>query len=210
LSPDERRSQLVSCGLRLAGELPIGQVTADNVAGAAGVSRTLVFHYFPTTGDLHVAVLRAAAEELVTKLEVDRGGTPAERLHSGLATFVEYLEQQPDTYRAIVRGTGWDPRMSEVFEEVRNRVVGLIAAALDYRTLPDGLRLAVRGWIALVEEMVLHWLGGTAIGRKELIGYLDRAAFVLLQEALVFGETEPDPEVSIPVEGKTSSRKAAV
>lgn len=56
LDAEARREQLVAAGLDLVKRGPIDQLTADDVARAAGVSKGLVFHYFPTTRDLHVAL----------------------------------------------------------------------------------------------------------------------------------------------------------
>src|SRR5436190_23947777 len=70
LGPDARRAQLVGVGLALMKEMPFDEVTAEIVARAGGVSKGLVFHYFPTTRDLQVAILPAATAELLTDLDV--------------------------------------------------------------------------------------------------------------------------------------------
>ena len=138
--------------------MPFDEVTAEIVARAGGVSKGLVFHYFPTTRDLQVAVLRAATAELLADLDVGEGLPPDERLRVGLDAFMRYIEQQPASYQAVVRRAGSDERLLEVFEDTRTAVVGIVAATLGLSELPPGLRLAIRGWIAMVEECVLHWL----------------------------------------------------
>lgn len=65
-----RRDQLVEVGLTLARTTPFDQISADEVARIAGVSKGLVFHYFPTTRDLQVAVLRAGIRELMDDLDL--------------------------------------------------------------------------------------------------------------------------------------------
>lgn len=184
LGADERREQLVRVGLQVLHELPFDQVTADTVAQRAGVSKGLVFHYFPTTRDLHVAVLRAATAELVASLDVDPDATPGERLRLGVAAFVAYIERQPSSYRAISRGAGSDAQLVEVFEETRASVVGIIERGAGFDELPPGLLLAARAWIALVEESVLHWLDHGGIERDELVDFLHRAALTLLADPI--------------------------
>jgi AcrR family transcriptional regulator len=188
LGADERREQLLQIGLAVLHELPFDQLTADTVAQRAGVSKGLVFHYFPTNRDLHVAVLRAATTQLVTSLDVDPDATPGERLRLGVAAFVAYIERQPSSYRAISRGAGSDVQLVEVFEETRASVVGIIERAAGFDRLPPGLLLAARGWIALVEESVLHWLdhGGDAgdLRRDDLVDFLHRAALTLLADPI--------------------------
>jgi len=162
-------------------------VTAETVARAGGVSKALVFHYFPATRDLQVAILRAAAGELLVELDVGTGLPPDERLRVGLDAFVRFIEQQPASYQAVVRRAGSDERLLAVFEDTRAAVVGIVAAALGLSELPAGLRMAIRGWIAMVEECVLHWVDGRPVPREQLVEFLRRAALTMLPDALALG-----------------------
>ncbi len=184
LGAGERRDQLVRVGLDVLHELPFDQLTADTVAQRAGVSKGLVFHYFPTNRDLHVAVLRAATAELVARIDTDHDATPGDRLRLGVAAFVDYIEQQPSSYRAISRGAGSDAQLVEVFEETRASVVAIIERAAGFDRLPPGLLLAARGWIALVEESVLHWIDNGGLTRDDLVDFLHRAALTLLADPI--------------------------
>jgi AcrR family transcriptional regulator len=187
LGPDARRAQLVSIGLALMKEMPFDEVTAEIVARAGGVSKGLVFHYFPTTRDLQVAILRAATAELLADLDVGSGLPPDERLRAGLDAFVRYIEQQPSSYQAVARRAGSDEQLLAVFEDTRAAVVDIVAATLGLSELPAGLRLAIRGWIAMVEECVLHWLDDRPVPREELVEFLRRAALSMLPDALTLG-----------------------
>jgi AcrR family transcriptional regulator len=157
LGPDARRAQLVGVGLALVKTMRFDEVTAEVVARSSGVSKGLVFHYFPTTADLQVAILRAASAELLTVIDVGAGLPHDERLRVGLEAFVRYIEQQPASYQAVARRAG--------------------------------LRLVFRGWIAMVEECVLHWLDDKPFPRDELLEFLRRAALTMLPDALRLGVT---------------------
>ena len=183
LGPDARRAQLVGVGLALMKNMAFDEVTAETVARAGGVSKGLVF----TTRDLQVAILRAAAAELLADLDVGAGLPPDERLRAGLEAFVRYIEQQPASYQAVVRRAGSDERLLAVFEDTRAAVVDIVAGALGVAELPAGLRMAVRGWIAMVEECVLHWLDGRPVPREELVEFLRRVALTMLPDALRLG-----------------------
>ena len=191
LGPEARRSQLVGVGLALMKEMPFDEVTAEVVARAGGVSKGLVFHYFPATRDLQVAILRAATDELLADLDIGAGLPPDERLRVGLDAFVRYIEQQPASYQAVVRRAGSDERLLAVFEDTRSAVVGIVAATLGLTELPAPLRLVIRGWIAMVEECVLHWLDDKPVPREELVEFLRRAALTMLPDALRLGARRP-------------------
>lgn len=189
LGAEARRQQLVDAGLALVRTVPLDRLAADDVAAAAGVSKALVFHYFPTTRDLHVAVLRAAAAELVAGLDVDPTAIPADRLRLGVDAFVAFIERSPASYLAMARSAGSDPRLGEVFEETRAAVVGIIQRVLGATELPPGLAIGLRGWIAFVEEAVLHWVAqDRPVGRAALVDFLQRAALDLLPEASALPE----------------------
>ena len=170
-------------------EIPFDEVTAEVVARAGNVSKGLVFHYFPTTRDLQVALLRAASAELLAELDVSSGLPPDEALKVGLDAFVRYIEQQPASYQAVVRRAGSDERLLAVFEDARVAVVDIVAATLGFSELPPGLRLVFRGWIAMVEECVLHWLESKPIPRDELLDFLRQAALRMLPDALALGQS---------------------
>jgi AcrR family transcriptional regulator len=184
LGADARKGQLLEIGLDLIRSTPFDQISADLVAGVAGVSKGLVFHYFPTKRDLQVAILRAAAAQLLTRLDTDPSLPPDQRLRAGLDAFVDFIEQQPANYRAVSRSAGSDPQLLAVFEDSRTAVVGIVAAALGLPVTPPGLRLAIRGWIAMVEETILHWLDDRPISRDQLVDFLQTAALRMLPEAL--------------------------
>jgi len=187
LGPVERRAQLVAVGLALVKTMRFDEVTAEVVARAGGVSKGLVFHYFPSTSDLQVAILQAASAELLVELDVGAGLPPDEALKVGLEAFVRYIEQQPASYQAVARRASSDERLLAVFEETRSAVVDIMASTLGFSELPPGLRLLFRGWIAMVEECILHWLDDKPVPRDELVEFLRRAALTMLPDALTLG-----------------------
>ena len=186
LDAQARRAQLVAAGLELMGSVPVDQLSADDIARASGVSKGLVFHYFPTTRDLQEAILRSATEELLANLIVDPEASHAEQLRLGIEAFISYIEMAPANYLAMARGWGSDTQLGAVFEEARETVVGLVHSVLGVEALPVGLVIALRGWIAFVEEASLQWLAhDRPISRDALVGFMQATALVwLLPEAL--------------------------
>ena len=50
--------------MRAFTERPYDEVSTDDIAARAGISRGLLFHYYPTKHDYYVAVLRVAGSEI--------------------------------------------------------------------------------------------------------------------------------------------------
>lgn len=64
---DERRQQLIGVALELFSHRAPDEVSIDEIAAAAGISRPLVYHYFPGKQSLYEAALRRAADELAVR-----------------------------------------------------------------------------------------------------------------------------------------------
>lgn len=185
LEPEARRAQLVDVGLRMLGARPLEQVAVDEVASAAGISRALLFHYFPTKRDFHVAVAEAAASELLDRTHPDRGLAPLDQLQAAVAAYVDYVADKRDAYVAFIRGSsGGDPRILAVHERTRTAFARRVLDGLGLPEAPPRVRAAVRGWVAFTEEVTVDWLARGDLSRAEVIDLLDDALVALMTMSL--------------------------
>jgi AcrR family transcriptional regulator len=168
-SADDRRAQLVAIGLELLPTTPVQELTIDEVARRAGISRSLLFHYFATKRDYYTAVISAAAG-LLRDHVVPRPGSPAAgQLPAMLDRFVTWVETYRESYVAFVRGANaGDPWVADVYERTREQLVDVALAA---GTLPDGprQRQLVRAWFAFTEDLVVQWTREPTMSRDELL-----------------------------------------
>jgi AcrR family transcriptional regulator len=166
---DDRRAQLVEIGLELLPTTPVQDLTIDEVARRAGISRSLLFHYFASKREYYTAVIGAAAE-LLRDHVVPRPGTPlAGQLPGMLDRFVTWVETYRDSYVAFVRGAhAGDAWVADVYEDTREQLVEVALAAVP---LPDGTRQRqlVRAWFAFTEDLVLQWTREPTMTRAELL-----------------------------------------
>ena len=179
LGPEERRAQLITLGLELIKTRPFDQVLVDEVIRAAGISKGLLFHYFPTKRAYQAAVIRAAAAELLASLEPTADAPVDQQLRHGLDAYIRYIERNPASYLAIARGAGSDDQLLAIFEETRAAIVDLVVSRLD-PAAPPLVRLAVRGWIAMVEEATFQWLTDRTCSRAVLVELLEQTALTAL------------------------------
>ena len=159
-------------GLELLPTTPVQELTIDEVARRAGISRSLLFHYFATKREYYTAVTRAAADMLWEHL-LPAPGTPSEEQVAGmLDRYVGWVETYRETHMAFVRGAGGgDPWVSEVYEDTRARLVDVALTALE---LPDDAlrRQLLLAWFAFAEDLVGSWAQEPTMTRPELLALL--------------------------------------
>jgi AcrR family transcriptional regulator len=178
LPPDERREQLVALGLELLGRTPPDQVSIEAIARAAGISKGLLYHYFPTKSDFVVAVLRRSREELEQRMAPDPSAalTIGERLDASIDGFLGYVSDHAVGFQAITHARGGeDAAIRAMIAENRARRVRAMvdfAAALAGAPREDvespALVVAIEGWLSFCEGVVANWLTRDDLGRGEV------------------------------------------
>src|SRR3954464_2015218 len=177
LSTDARREQLVALGIEIFSERPFDEVSIDDIAAAADISKGLLYHYFPSKRDFYVAVIRSAADEMQALAEPAPTLAPRERLAAALERYLEYVETHARGYATVLRaGIGSDPPVADIVEEGPVAMVTRLLDALPVTPPGDeppvALRVAVRGWVGFVEAASLDWLedrGPRPADRREML-----------------------------------------
>jgi AcrR family transcriptional regulator len=180
LSQDERRRQLLGIGLRMLVEKPIQDLSLDAVAAEAGISRGLLFHYFPTKTDYYDAVVGAALRRVLRNVSPDADADPDTALRHFVERFYAQVERRREFYLALVFGSGAVSVGGEGIESHRMTVARRVAEAAGL----DVARIAVvHGWVAYVEDRALLWTGRPADERSPLeeeVGHCCRALTAML------------------------------
>jgi AcrR family transcriptional regulator len=176
LSTDARREQLVALGVEMFSERPFDDVSIDDIAAAAGISKGLLYHYFPSKRDFYVAVVRHSADEMQAITETDPSLEPLERLADGLDRYLEYVATHARGFATVLRaGIGSDPEVAAIVEGVRAAMAHRILDDIVDGDPPPGVRIAVRGWVGFAEAASLEWLERGELTRDELRELLVRA-----------------------------------
>jgi AcrR family transcriptional regulator len=171
LTVDERREQLVRLGVQIFSERPYDEVSIDGIAAAAGISKGLLYHYFPSKRDFYVAVVRHGAQEMEDATLPDPALPPQERLAAGLDSYLDYVEEHASGFAAVLgAGIGADPEVTAIVDGVRRVMTARILDALPMagaRPTP-AVRVAVRGWVGFAEAVSLDWLEHREVSRARL------------------------------------------
>ena len=163
LTPDDRRSELLALGAEVFGQRPYDEVRIDEIAERAGVSRALMYHYFPDKRAFFAAVVRAEGERLfeATNTPPDPGLSLFDQLRTGVLAYLRYDEEHPHGAWAAYIGIGRSDPVLRGIEDVdndrqANRIIGRITQTvsgdMDSKVERD-LRITIYGWLAFTFEM---------------------------------------------------------
>ncbi|WP_210430437.1 TetR/AcrR family transcriptional regulator [Streptomyces physcomitrii] len=159
MAPKERRRQLVGIGLRKLVERPIHELSIDEVAQEAGISRGLLFHHFPNKTAFHDEVVAAAGRRVMRNTAPDEGLAPEPALEQFVRRYLAQIARRRDFYLALVFGRGAVALGGERVESLRTaiaqRTLGILG--LDESALP-----VAHAWAAYAEDRALQWSGRPA------------------------------------------------
>ncbi|MFF2507187.1 TetR/AcrR family transcriptional regulator [Streptomyces sp. NPDC058067] len=184
---EERRQQLIGVALELFSHRSPDDVSIDEIAAAAGISRPLVYHYFPGKLSLYEAALRRAADDLAQRFEEPQDGPLGARLIRVMGRFFDFVDEHGPGFSALMRGgpAVGSSTTNALIDEVRQAAYVQILAHLGVTAPSARLELVVRSWISLAESTALIWLDGRRIPRGELEAQLvhDFAALAAVSAA---------------------------
>jgi AcrR family transcriptional regulator len=157
LPPAERREQLIDAALTVAARDGHDRLSFEAVAKQAGVTRNLVYHYFPGgRQELVETAVHRAGEVLssgwVTDLEIPL----PERLTANLNRIFDHASEPTDAWRLYRQSRGLvDPRLLEIAAGYRQRVISMIALnQLGNSKPPRIVYVAIDGFLAYVETVI--------------------------------------------------------
>jgi AcrR family transcriptional regulator len=174
---DERREHLVRVGVGLLRDRPYDQLSIDDIAVAAGISKGLLYHYFPSKRDFLLEVVRATAAGIREATTPDPTLSPLEQLQSSIDGFIDFAQEHARGYAALFSpGAGGDAEIAALMDESRELYLAGLFEALEhaYGLKPGqgsgspALRTAMQGYLSFVEGAVLRWLERRELARDDL------------------------------------------
>ncbi|WDV51204.1 TetR/AcrR family transcriptional regulator [Streptomyces coeruleorubidus] len=170
LGVEERRQQLIGVALELFSRRSPDEVSIDEIASAAGISRPLVYHYFPGKLSLYEAALKRASDDLAARFVEPHEGPLGARLLRVMHRFFDFVDEHGPGFSALMRGgpAVGSSTTNALIDSVRQAAYVQILSHLGVTDPPARLELVVRSWISLAESTALIWLDGRRIPRAEL------------------------------------------
>jgi AcrR family transcriptional regulator len=202
LSGDDRREHLLSVGVDLLGRHGIEHVSIERIARAAGVSKGLLYHYFPTKDEFLLAVLARSQGEVDEHFQRDPELTPLQQFDSNLEGFLRFVDERAAGYLDVATARGREPRVQQlVASRRRQRIDELVALAAALEDRPREqvrtpvLEAALDGWLGYSEGVILRWLRERRVTREQVHALLREA---LLQAFAASVEVATDTNGAVP------------
>lgn len=128
----ERRALILDAAVKTFAARGYSEASMEDIAGAAGVSKAVVYDHVASKHELYTALLesvRKSIESAVEEALADAGAGEEERIRSGVAAFFRYVEQHPEECRLLfleLQGA----QVSKIGRELEQRISGSLAAML--------------------------------------------------------------------------------
>jgi len=102
----------------------------EDIARAAGVTKSVVYDHFDSKGALHAEVVTRASDELVATVAaaVGASGDPESRFRAGLLTSFQVIEQRADVRTLLLGEPGADVRVAKASMKAQRKARAAMAA----------------------------------------------------------------------------------
>jgi AcrR family transcriptional regulator len=169
LDVDERRRRLLALGADLFTHHAYDELSMAAIARAAGISKALLYHYFPSKEAYFLATLESKAAELAEVTRTDSALPPLEQVAESLNAYVGWVEANAQAYEKMIRAAGAVPEVRAMVDRIRADAGERILAGLS--PTPDALpavRIAIAGWLWFLDGVLLEWIARRDLDRERL------------------------------------------
>jgi AcrR family transcriptional regulator len=165
LDPVQRREQILDAANTLFAERAYDQVSIEDIARAAGVTRGLVHHYFGGRNDVFIGLLERLGAQREEQLPPPVGRSARARVADTVSRWLDWTQANRTIWlAAIAHGEDIaDPDVRHVVADLVRRAVAILAARhADIAGDSPRLRYALECWTGLNRAATRRWLRGEA------------------------------------------------
>ncbi len=182
LELEERRAQLLALASLAFSAKSYDDVSIDELAQAAQVSKGLLYHYFPSKRHLYIAIIREGAGKLTAQTVPDPALPPRDQVFLGVDGYLRFVEENSAMFLTLLQGgIGRDREVYDLVEQVRRSFVDLTLARIGQSLATPAQRTLVRGWVGMVEAASVDWVEHPSLTRAALTKLLVKTLLYTLQ-----------------------------
>lgn len=179
----QRRAAFVAAGAAAVDEHG-PNASAEQIADAAGVSRTVLYRYFRDREDLRQAiaehVVQAVLDSVLPKLQITPQSTPREIIVAAIGTIIGWLDEHPNLYHFL------RSRRDGGLESVENTLADNVASLLKmllvfFGVEADEAEPGAYGIVGFVEAAGGWWLANRSMPRDVFAEHVCSGVWHLLE-----------------------------
>ena len=198
----QRRAALVAAGIAAIDQHGL-DASADQIAEAAGVSRTVLYRYFRDKDDLQQAISQQMVKIVVASLipPLRAGSTANEIIRGTITVVVDWLDQHPNLYEFLrSRGRGGSA-LEAVEVTMADQVAGVLTAfIIRFGLDADVAEPSAHGIVGFVESSSTWWLERRPTSRESFIDFVCGAVWSVIDGALRERGFTLDPDDPLPID----------
>lgn len=166
LAVDERREQLLKAGEQLFLTQDYTKLSMAAIARSAGISKPLLYHYFPSKQAYFQATFKSYADELRAQIEPDPALAPETALATSIAAYLQWIDRHDTAYAKLIETAAAVPEIRAMVDEVRNDTAARILDGLNVAT-PQA-RTVINGWLGFMDSVCLDWIEHRDLDREQI------------------------------------------
>jgi AcrR family transcriptional regulator len=132
LRPDEPgRERVLLAAEQLFGERGYHASSIAEIGKRAGISKSVLYHYFDSKAGLYEAIAEAETRALLERVaSVVPADPSAPRLRPGVDAYLQFLAERPAAWRLLLRDPPADPALIDVHERLEQERASALATLL--------------------------------------------------------------------------------
>lgn len=125
------RERIEQAALELFGEQGYDATSISQIGERAGITKSVLYHYFASKSDLYAAVCACETANLIDAVKKAIPTDPEQSsLRAGIEAYLEFLFDRPAAWRLLLRDRAADPGLAAIDERLEKARVQALADLL--------------------------------------------------------------------------------
>jgi AcrR family transcriptional regulator len=201
MSAAQRRAAILDAALDAFAGNGFHQTSLEAVAERAGISKALIYEHFASKRQLHRALLETYVHELLQRVMVaiQRAEPGEERLRTGAAAFLAFVEERREAWRMLVRNPE-EPGVADLVGRLQGEAAEAIAELMQAEVPPEreqdpaetrlATQMLAQQLVGALRALANWWDDHRDVPRERVLAMLMEFAWLGL-ERLSVGERWP-------------------
>jgi AcrR family transcriptional regulator len=182
LPADQRRRQLLDIACRVFADSGFHASSMDDIAGAAGVTKPVLYQHFASKRALFVEVLHDVGGQLLASLgtATAEATTGRDRVQAGFAAYFRFVTENEPAFRVLFGAAARnDPEFAVVVDNILDDVSDAISQLIEIEGSTEQRRVLAHAVIGIAEATSRDALtaDGTALEPDRLAAWVAELAW---------------------------------